>query len=59
MSDDQWFYCLKHQTVEQGTGCGNLERMGPYGTREEAERSLTTAAERTQAWDEDPKWSDD
>ena len=32
--DDQWWFCLKHNEVEQGTGCANSERMGPYATRE-------------------------
>ena len=36
--DDQWWFCLKHNEVEQGTGCANSERMGPYATREEATR---------------------
>ena len=33
--------------------------MGPYATRAEAERALETAAQRTEAWDEDPKWKDE
>lgn len=62
MSDDndkQWWFCLKHQSVEHGDACANAERLGPYATREEAERALTTAAERTDAWDHDPAWNDD
>jgi hypothetical protein len=61
MSDDneQWWFCLKHQTVEHGDSCANSERMGPYASREEAERSLSQAAERTEQWDNDPKWRDD
>ncbi len=32
MSDDntQWWFCLKHNTVEHGDACANSERMGPY-----------------------------
>jgi hypothetical protein len=60
MSDDnQWWFCLNHQTVEPTDACANSERMGPYATREEAERALATAAERTEAWDNDPRWSDE
>lgn len=29
--------------------------MGPYATREEAERALSTAAQRNQEWEEDDK----
>jgi hypothetical protein len=57
--DDQWWYCLRHKTVEQGDGCGNTDRLGPYATPEEASRALEKAAERTEAWDSDPRWNDD
>jgi len=57
--DDKWYYCLKHQTVEQGQGCAGTERLGPYATREEAEKAIGTAAERTEEWDNDPRWKDD
>ena len=61
MSDDdeQFYFCLQHKTVEQGQSCANSERMGPYATREEAQNSLASAAERTEAWDNDPRWKDD
>lgn len=63
MSDDrsngQWWFCLKHQAVEDTDACANSERLGPYPTREEAQRALATAAERTEAWDNDPRWNDD
>jgi hypothetical protein len=42
--DDQWWFCLKHNEVEQGTGCANSERMGPYATREEATAAIAHAA---------------
>lgn len=33
--------------------------MGPYDTREEAQRALQTAREKTEAWDEeDRKWDE-
>ena len=61
MSNDsgQWWFCLKHKAVEQGPGCPNDERMGPYASSEEASGALQRAAERTESWDNDPKWNDD
>ena len=59
MSDDQWWFCLRHKQVEQGPGCPNDERMGPYGSAQEAGGALERAAERTEAWDNDPRWNDD
>ncbi|HEX6920274.1 MAG TPA: hypothetical protein VF314_08605 [Actinomycetes bacterium] len=56
---DEWFYCLKHNTVEKGSGCANIDRMGPYATSEEAARAIEHARERTEEWDSDPKWKDD
>ena len=33
--------------------------MGPYATREEAARALSTAAERNRSWDEEnAEWDD-
>lgn len=58
MSGQYWF-CLVHQRVEGEDGCPNKERMGPYATEAEAASVLQRAAERNEAWDNDPKWSDD
>ncbi len=55
----QWWYCLKHSTVEGDEGCANADRMGPYASREEAERAIQSAATRTHEWDHDPRWNDD
>ncbi len=61
MSDEdrQWYYCLNHKTVEQGQSCANSERLGPYATPQEAEAALATAAEKTEAWENDPRWNDE
>ncbi len=56
---ETWWFCLKHNRVEQQKGCANAERLGPYATREEAGRALQTAAERNERWDNDPNWGDD
>jgi hypothetical protein len=57
--DGQWYFCLIHQRTEHGPGCPDAERLGPYATREEADQALQTAAERNEAWDNDPRWRDD
>ena len=57
-SGTQWWYCMKHGQAEPADGCANVDRMGPYDTRAEAERALDTAAARSEAWDNDPRWND-
>ena len=59
MSDTEYWYCLKHHTVEGVDGCRNADRLGPYATREEAARALDRVEERNEQWDNDPNWSDD
>jgi hypothetical protein len=48
---DLWWYNLRTQTVEQGPGAPNAERMGPYATQAEAETAMERARARTEAWD--------
>ena len=55
----EYWYCIKHSRVEGHDGCPNKGRLGPYDTEAEASRALQTAAERTEAWDHDPRWNDD
>ncbi len=55
----EYWYCITHSRVEGRDGCPNKDRMGPYDTEAEAARALETAAEKTEAWDHDPKWNDD
>lgn len=46
--------------VEEGRESPAAHRMGPYATREEAERAFDTAAQRNEDWDEDDRrWNDD
>ena len=54
-----WWYCLRHQQVEHGASCPATERLGPYASEALARQALTDAAERTEAWDEDPRWNDE
>lgn len=49
----QWWFNLRTQTVEQGPGDPNSERMGPYETEQEARTALERARERSEAWDRD------
>ncbi|HET6260182.1 hypothetical protein [Pseudonocardia sp.] len=59
MSDEQWFYCLKHGTVEPAEACRAADRLGPYPDRETAARALDIARERTEAADRaDREWAE-
>lgn len=42
-----WWYCLNHNTVEDGSGCALTDRLGPYASKEDAEQALATARRRT------------
>lgn len=61
MSDEvQFWFNPRTGEVEEGRLSAWGDRMGPYRTREEAERALETARERSEAWDEeDRRWADD
>ena len=60
MSDEQeYWFCLKHHTVEGRDGCRNSDRLGPYTTAAEAERALDKVEERNEEWENDPRWNDD
>lgn len=55
--EQKWWYCLKHETVEPDLGCANTHRLGPYATKDEAERGLQTVRERNEQLDaEDAEW---
>ncbi|MFX4294431.1 hypothetical protein [Streptomyces bohaiensis] len=58
-TDGQWYYCLRHGTVEEGMQCPATDRLGPYPSRMDAERALATAHERDEEWRNDPRWRDD
>jgi hypothetical protein len=46
--------------VEGEKGCPNKDRLGPYESKEAAERALQTASERNEAWrKQDKEWEDD
>jgi hypothetical protein len=50
--DKHWWFCLKHNTVEDDDGaCPGKDRLGPYPTKEAAEHALQTVQERNEQWD--------
>jgi hypothetical protein len=50
-----FWWCIAHNSVEgsasDDTGCANLDRLGPYETREQASRALESTRARTAAED--------
>ncbi|MFC0597306.1 hypothetical protein [Streptomyces palmae] len=54
----EWYYCLRHQKVEEGPECRAADRFGPYTTREEAAHAMETARERNVEWETDARWHD-
>ncbi|MCF2533099.1 hypothetical protein [Yinghuangia soli] len=56
--EGEWFYCVRHNKVEEGPECRALDRLGPYESRTEAEHALEIARERNQTWENDPDWND-
>lgn len=62
MSDEKFHFNPSTGEVTQGKVGGWDDRMGPYDTREEAQRALDTAAERNkraEAQDEaDDNWGE-
>lgn len=55
MSEQRWWYCLKHLAVEPNDACPNKRRLGPYATRDEAAAALETAAERNEEWEREDR----
>jgi hypothetical protein len=48
-----WYYCFKHQRVEKREECRQMDRMGPYPTREDAENWRQRVATRNREWGDD------
>ena len=60
MSDGQWWYDLKTKSVVADDNQTKVtDRLGPYASREEAERALQKVDERNESYDNDPRWNDD
>jgi hypothetical protein len=59
MSAGPWYFCLKHNTVEDRDGCPLRDRLGPYATREEAARAVESVHEREARLEaEDRAWEE-
>ncbi len=60
MSDPrQYFFNIDTGEVEVGRQSDWRHLLGPYPTREAAERALATARENTERWDEeDRRWEE-
>lgn len=53
----RWYWCLTHAQVEQGPGCPDMERLGPYDSRERAEGAIARTRARTEEQDAaDERW---
>ncbi|WP_425481710.1 SPOR domain-containing protein [Kocuria coralli] len=48
----EYWYNLRTREVETGPQSDYSQLMGPYATREEAQRALQTAAQKTKEWDD-------
>ena len=61
MADGEWWFDLKTKTAvhDSRSWAKAVDRLGPYATREEAERALDKVAERNEQWENDPDWRDD
>lgn len=54
-----WWYCLKHNRVEDEHACALTDRLGPYASKEEAEHALEKARQRTAEEDARDRADDD
>lgn len=50
-----WFNVNTRGVEEDPNTSSKDNLMGPYNTREEAERALQTAADKTASWDEEDR----
>jgi hypothetical protein len=55
----QWWWCLDHARVEQGPGCPNMARLGPYASQAEAAGAPARTRARTEAEDAADRADDD
>ena len=57
----EWYWCLDHERAEPANeACGAAQRLGPYGSEEEAIHWRDRVEARNEAWDEeDRRWEGD
>jgi hypothetical protein len=59
MAQGDWWFDLKTRSVVPDDNATKVtDRLGPYRSREEAERALEKVEERNEAWENDPRWND-
>lgn len=56
--EKQYWYNVKTGEVEVGPQSMSIDRIGPFGTHDEAENALATYAARNRAWDEEDEADD-
>ena len=56
--DGVWYWCLRHDRAEpEGQQCAAEDRLGPYPSRQEAQRWKETVDERNERWrEQDRQW---
>ena len=54
----EYFWCLKHHTVETADDCKAADHLGPYPSPQSAAEALDTAA-RNDFWENDPRFNDE
>lgn len=59
MGSGDWYYCLKHKTVEPYEACKAGDRLGPYSSEVDAAAALDRVGQRNEDWDNDPRFNDD
>jgi|GEM_PF-2292555 len=47
---EQFWWCLKHNAVEQGPVCPGKVKLGPFDCAEDAARALELVRERNEQW---------
>lgn len=55
----EYFWCLKHHTVETADGCKAADHLGPYPSPQSAAEALDTVAARNDFWENDPRFNDE
>ncbi len=54
----QWYWCMEHGRAEDAAGaCAPAQRLGPYGSKEEAGHWKDRVEARNDRWEkEDREW---
>lgn len=54
-AEDEYYFDTRTGEVHRGPSGSWSHRMGPYPTREAAQKALETARKRSDAWDEEDR----